>query len=140
MSAQVFRVGDILAKQADLEVQAALKQEDADLRELNKTTDEDARCAGQGSGCAEALFLQLLRRADHQAEARAAAAFDSAAQAKAQVKTWTRLHLEPDQAGLPTEVWSAILNLLIEPKLWDLTFVRDICNAGESCCTRQPCL
>ena len=77
-------------------------------------------------------FTSVLAREDARLEARAAAAFNSRTEAKALVKTWTRINPEPSGTSLlPTEVWSACLSLLIQPDLWDLGFVRDIVNAGK---------
>ena len=51
---QVFRVADVLAKQAEVEVQLAVKAEADNITELNKAADEDAKCA--------AVFPGLSRR------------------------------------------------------------------------------
>ena len=157
----VFRVADILAMQAEMEVQEASRAEAADLRELNKTTEEDARCAWQQSlSCSTPLLVfpahspllvfhsqirlprvpgrlsiaQLPLRAHREeaaSEARAAAAFKRTTEAKARVSTFKRLRLEPtSQSGLPVECWALVLSKCIDPKLWNLGFMRDICNAG----------
>ena len=43
------------------------------------------------------------------------------------------MSLEPSgQARLPIECWALVLVKCIKPKLWDLGFVRDICNAGTA--------
>lgn len=82
----------------------------------------------------------VLRRAakeqqkEDEEEKRQAAAFDCAMQARSQVKAFRRVQLggsAQPAAGLPVEVWAIILGLLIDNKLWDLLFVRDICNAGR---------
>lgn len=50
-----------------------------------------------------------------------------------QVKMWKKLCLDTSSApsgGLPVDVWSHILSMLIDGALMDLSFVRDICSAG----------
>ena len=39
--------------------------------------------------------------------------------------------------GLPVECWTAILNSVIDKSCWDLSFVRDICNAGQPPIAKQ---
>ena len=73
----------------------------------------------------------MCHRAEEQQEKRAAAAFERASEAKTRIKSFKRLHLEPTaHTILPQECWEVVLSKLIDPKLWDLSFVRDICNAG----------
>ena len=74
-------------------------------------------------------------RAEEKEEARAAAVFKRTSDAKALVKIWKRLRVETTAADscLPVECWSLILTAMMEPQLWDLSFVRDICNAGTPC-------
>ena len=84
---------------------------------------------------------------EEQEERRLQAAYDQAVHAKAQLRSFKRVRLDSGAqpaAGLPAEVWGVILGMLIDARLWDLSFVRDICNAGmhsaaAGCCT-QGCL
>ena len=46
-TAQVFKLSEVLAKQAEVEVQLAEQAEAETVKELNKAADEDARCALQ---------------------------------------------------------------------------------------------
>ena len=80
--------------------------------------------------CREA---QELSRQE-QKEQREQASYDKAMQAKAQVRAFKRVQLDGSAqpaAGLPVEVWACILAALFDGNpLWDLSFVRDMCNAG----------
>ena len=50
----------------------------------------------------------------------------------------TDLQPAANSCGLLVECWTAILDSLVDESCWDLSFVRDICHAGEPvCCWEQ---
>ena len=74
-------------------------------------------------------------RDEEKQEAREAAAFDDAMQAKALVKTWKRPRLTPGQSALPIELWSLVLDhMLAGEPLWDLrATVQGLCHVSLTC-------
>ena len=77
-------------------------------------------------------------RREERQEAREAAAFEAASQAKALVKAWNKPRLSASRTSLPAELWGLILEqvteLVTEDRLWDLRgTVQELCQVSLAC-------
>ena len=104
-----------------------------DVRCCNRPGSLSLSKAAQ-AGASSSQTVTACRREEQQ-EAKQAAAFEAAGQARAAVKAWKKPRLSPSQASLPVELWGLVLNhLLTEDSLWDLpATVQELCHASLAC-------
>ena len=74
-------------------------------------------------------------RSEEAQEAKEAAAFEAATQARAIVKTWKKPRLTPGHTSLPLDLWAMVLeHVLTEDSLWDLqATVQGLCHVSQTC-------